>query len=131
VKLTDFEMSLSLLSPEGRTYWAPALMKLCLAESADVGCDTCDQFVNWELGQPLSRSKFPAAHPKFPTLTPQQTNAVLKFLRHFETTCYNERGESIPRELARALDNWSRLAGVDLKHAEKGRNNAFHQSDGG
>jgi hypothetical protein len=108
----DVDMSLCLLSPEGLTYWIPALVRVCLMHDRDSGCDVCDTFINSELGMPLPRDDFPHQHPKFAPLDPEQTSVLVNFLTYIEKKWYAEMAEETPRELARAIRNWKRFAGV-------------------
>lgn len=108
----DVGMSLCLLSPEGLTYWIPALVRVCLMHERDSLCDVCDTFINSELGMPLPRDNFPLQHPKFASLNPEQISVLVKFLMYIEEKWYAEIAEETPRELARAIRNWKRLAGT-------------------
>ena len=108
----DVGMSLCLLSPEGLTYWTPALVRVCLTHIRDSGCDVCNAFINTELGMPLPRDRFPHQHPKFAPLNPEQTSVLVNFLTYTEEKWYAERAEETPRELARAIRNWKRFAGM-------------------
>jgi hypothetical protein len=103
-------MSLCLLSPEGLTYWIPALVRVCLMHDRDSGCDVCDTFINSELGMPLPRDDFPHQHPRFASLHPEQISVLVNFLTYIEEKWYAEIAEETPRELARAIRNWKRLA---------------------
>lgn len=108
----DIGMSLCLLSPEGLTYWTPALIRLCLARERATRCFVCDGFINVELGLPLPREKFPDHHPRFASLNREQTSLILFFHMYVEENWYSRSSEATPRELVRAIRNWRRFAGV-------------------
>lgn len=108
----DVDMSLCLLSAEGLTYWIPALVRVCLMHDRDSGCDVCDTFIRSELGMPLPLDAFPHQHPRFSPLNPEQTSVLVNFLTYIENKWYAQRAEGTPRELARAIRNWKRFAGV-------------------
>jgi hypothetical protein len=110
--VNDVGMSLCLLSPEGLTYWTPAVVRVCLMHDRDSGCDVFDTFINSELGLPLPRDDFPRQHPKFASLNPEQTSLILNFLTYIEEKWYAKAADETPRELARAIRNWKRFAGV-------------------
>jgi hypothetical protein len=80
----DIGMSLCLLSPEGLTYWTPALIHLCLARERATRCLICDSFIDAELGLPLPRDNFPDHHPRFASLNREQTSLILFFLLYVE-----------------------------------------------
>jgi hypothetical protein len=105
--------SLCLLSPEGRTYLAPAQMRMCLETTPDAACDACMRFVHSELGQPLDHKAFPVMHPRFAPLTGEQTEVMLTFLKHLRDTWYPNESEA-PRPLKRAIVNWSHFAGTPV-----------------
>ncbi len=107
----DIGMSLCLLSPDGLTYWTPALVRICLTHDRDSGCDVRDTFIDAHLGAPLPGDVFPSKHPKFASLNREQTTLMLNFLMHIEENWYGKRSEETPRELARAIRNWKRFAG--------------------
>lgn len=115
---TDVGMSLCLISPEGMTYWIPALVRLCLTGDRDQWCEACDHFIKSELGLSLPKMDFPCQHPRFASLNPEQTALVLEFLKHIEASWYTKDRQEAPRELARAIRNWSRFAGVNLESKE-------------
>ena len=106
----DLEASVCLLSPEGLTYLAPALMRMCLETTPDSPCDACEHFVDLELSQPLAQDAFPVMHPRFSPLTAEQTEVILAFLEHVSAIWYPNEAEP-PRPLKRAIANWSRFAG--------------------
>jgi hypothetical protein len=110
----DIGMSLCLMSPEGLAYWTPALVRLCLTRGGDNAWEACNHFINSVLGLPLPRSSFPVQHPKFASLNQEQTALILEFLLHIEETWYTSEHKETPRELARAIRNWSRFAGVQV-----------------
>lgn len=109
----DIGMSLCLLSPEGLTYWTPALVRICLTHDRDYGCDVCDTFIDSQLGVPLPREEFPYQHPKFASLNPEQVSLLLQFLTYIKETWYANTSDETPRELARAIRNWKRFASVN------------------
>ena len=111
-QITSRCMSLCLLSPEGLTYWAPALVRVCLTCDRDAGCEVCDMFINSELGLPLPRDNFPHQHPRLASLSPEQTLLLLQFLTYIEENWYAKTGDETPRELARAIRNWKRFVGA-------------------
>ena len=114
----DIGMSLCLMSPEGLRYWTPALVRLCLMRARDDGWEGCNHFIDSELGQPLSRITYPVQHPRFASLNSEQTILVLEFLKHIEQNWYAKNQIETPRELARAIRNWSRFAGEDINTLE-------------
>lgn len=105
----DLSLSLCLLSPAGLTYWIPALVRVCLMQGRDSGCDLCDTFINSELGMPLPLEAPSHQHPRFIPLDPEQTSALVNFLTYIEEKWYAEKTEETPRELTRAIRNWKRL----------------------
>lgn len=105
--------SLCLLSPEGLTYLAPALMRMCLETAPDRAGDACTQFVESELGQPLGHKPFPVMHPRFSPLSADQTEAILTFLKYLREIWYPNESD-IPRPLKRAIVNWSHFAGKSV-----------------
>ncbi|MBL8856397.1 MAG: hypothetical protein JNK57_20695 [Planctomycetaceae bacterium] len=60
----------------------------------------------------LPRDDFPQQHPKVASLNPEQISVLLNFLTYIEEKWYAEIAEETPRELARAIRNWKRLAGA-------------------
>ncbi len=110
----DIDMSLCLMSPEGLVYWTPALVRLCLTREVDDRWEACNHFINSELGLPIPRNVCLVQHPRFAPLNPEQTTLILEFLLHIEESWYTKGGKETPRELARAIRNWSRFAGVQL-----------------
>ena len=71
------------------------------------------------MGRALPKLEFPSQHPKFVSLNPEQTTLVLEFLKYIEENWYTRNQEEKPRELARAIRNWSRFAGVTLDTHDK------------
>ena len=126
----DIGMSLCLMSPEGLTYWTPALVRLCLTREPDNEWEACNHFINSELGLPLPRNEFPVQHPRFASLNREQTTLVLEFLKYIEETRYTIDQKQTPRELARAIRNWSRFAGVEIDTHNTACNNPMAQSGG-
>jgi hypothetical protein len=126
----DIDMSLCLMSPEGLVYWTPALVRFCLTREVDDGWEACNHFINSELGLPLPRKAFPVQHPRFTSLNPEQTILILEFLLHIEENRYTKDSKETPRELARAIRNWSRFSGVKLDTQKNSRNNPMDRSGG-
>lgn len=126
----DIGMSLCLMSPEGLTYWTPALVRLCLTSERVEGWEACNHFVNSELGLPLPRNEFPVQHPRFASLNPEQTILVLEFLQHVEETWYTKHLLETPRELARAIRNWSKFAGVAIDTNKASPNKPLDRNSG-
>jgi hypothetical protein len=110
----DINMSLCLMSPEGLAYWTPALVRLCLTHDRDDGWEACNHFIDQEPGLALPLNAFPVQHPRFASLNAEQTFLILEFLSYIEEAWYAQNQLETPRELARAIRNWSRFAGVDL-----------------
>ena len=126
----DIGMSLCLMSPEGLVYWTPSLVRLCLTRDRDNGWEACNHFIDSELGLPLSRRELPCQHPKFTSLNSEQTILLLDFLKLVQELWYTQAHEETPRELARAIRNWSNFAGVNLDTDEQSRNNPMDRSGG-
>lgn len=106
----ELDLSTCLLSPEGLTYWAPCLMKLSIRSEIDNVCAAVEAFVKSEIGKPLSKEAFPIMHPRFIPLSAEQTSVILDFLYFIEESWYIDVGLSTPREVTRAIRNWSRFA---------------------
>ncbi|MFN8741898.1 MAG: DUF6714 family protein [Pirellula sp.] len=126
----DIDMSLCLMSPEGLVYWTPALVRLCLMRETDDGWEACNHFINSELGLPLPRNASPVQHPRFASLNSEQTILILEFLLHIEENWYTKDSKETPRELARAIRNWSRFAGVKIDTPKTSRNHPMDRSGG-
>jgi hypothetical protein len=107
---SDICGSICFLSPEGLTYWAPALVRICLSQNDVSESNICDQYINSMLGQPLQREKIYTQHPRFTQLNAEQSSLILSFLVYINDTGYTQMNKETPRELARAICNWKRLA---------------------